>query len=144
MIMMMMKTRIATTMTDKHPLPILGLGNDIIEIERIHESIATHQDRFLSKLFTLREQEYCLKHHESYVHFAGRFAAKEAIAKALGTGFGEHLAWHDIEVLNGEHGKPVVVFSENANHRFGNPNVMVSISHCRKYASAVAIWVCAI
>ena len=130
----------STTMTDKQS-PILGLGTDIIEIDRIRQSIEAHKERFLAKLFTLSEQEYCLKHQEAAVHFAGRFAAKEAIAKALGTGFGEHLSWQDIEILNGEHGRPDVVFSEQAKARFGHPRILVSISHCHHYATATAIWV---
>lgn len=119
---------------------ILGLGNDIIEIDRIRESIQRHGTHFLDKLFTEKEQAHCLQFKDSAPHFAGRFAAKEAIAKALGTGIGAELAWHDLEVLNDEHGKPVVHFSSTAQKKFKNPKMLVSISHCHSYATAVAIW----
>ncbi len=114
---------------------ILGLGNDIIEIERIRESIKEHGSRFLERLFTPKEQAYCLKHEDSATHFAGRFAAKEAISKALGLGVGRELAWKDMEILNDENGTPQVTLSQ----RFKNMKVLVSISHCKHYATAVAI-----
>ncbi len=119
---------------------IRGLGNDIIEIERIRDSIKQHGDRFIERLFTSKEQSYAQKHEDSVSHFAGRFAAKEAIAKAFGTGFGEHLSWKDIEILNDDKGRPHVTFSERLKSSFNNPEVLLSISHCKHYASAVAIW----
>ncbi|MES2273795.1 MAG: holo-ACP synthase, partial [Chlamydiota bacterium] len=115
-----------------------GLGNDIIEIERIRRSIERHGSHFLNRLFTEREQEYCMQFKDPAPHFAGRFAAKEAIAKALGTGFGAHLSWHDLEVVNNEEGKPIVLISENGRKRFNNPRVLLSISHSAAYATAVA------
>lgn len=118
---------------------ILGIGNDIIEIERIREGIATHGERFLNRLFTLKEQEYCSKHQDSAPRFAGRFAAKEAIAKALGVGFGEQISWLDIEILSNDDGMPTVHLSKAANERFGHPKLLLSISHCRLFATAVAL-----
>jgi holo-[acyl-carrier protein] synthase len=122
-------------------MPILGIGNDIIEIERIRDGMDAHKERFLSKLFTAKEQDYCLTHQDPVPHFAGRFAAKEAIVKALGTGFGEHASWLDIEILADPNGKPVVHFSPKLEAKLQGTTVMVSISHCRSYASAFAIWV---
>lgn len=119
---------------------IHGLGNDIVEIDRIRSSIERHGQHFLDRLFTAKEQEYCLQFKESAPHFAGRFAAKEAIAKAFGTGIGEMLAWHDIEILSHEQGKPIVNLSAAAKQRFSNPKILVSISHSNSYATAVAIW----
>ena len=127
--------------TNDEKMPILGIGNDIIEIERIRESMDTHGQRFLSKLFTTKEQDYCLAHQDPVPHIAGRFAAKEAIAKALGTGFGEHTSWLDMEILADPSGKPVVHFSAKLEAKLQGTAVMVSISHCRSYASAFAIWV---
>src|ERR1700733_14299483 len=92
---------------------ILGIGNDILEIERIRQSIETHGKRFLSRFFTSQEQEYCLKYADAAPHFAGRFSGKEAIAKALGTGFGKHTSWLDIEILNDAQGKPIVHLSSS-------------------------------
>lgn len=119
---------------------ILGLGNDIIEISRIEENIGEYGIRFLDRIFTKNEQEYCNKYKESARHYAGRFAAKEAIVKALGTGLGEHISWHDIEILPDRLGKPEVNLSNQLNEKFDHPNILVSISHCKTFATAVAIW----
>ena len=120
--------------------PIQGLGNDIVEIERIRKSYERHGYRFLTKLFSEKEQDYCLKFKDPVPHIAARFSAKESIAKALGTGFGEHLSWLEIEVLNDSAGKPAVYFSTSAQERFGNPHILISISHCDLYVSTTAIW----
>ena len=123
------------TMTNK----VSGIGNDIIELARIRQSIERHGLHFLNRLFLQKEQDYCYKFQDPVPHFAGYFAAKEAIAKALGTGFGEHLAWHDIEVSHDELGKPTVHLSTGAQKKFKNTQVLVSISHGTDYATAVAI-----
>lgn len=117
-----------------------GLGNDIIEIERIRLSIERHGQHFLNRLFTQNEQDYCYKFKDPVPHFAGRFAAKEAIAKALGTGFGTEVSWHDVEILGDEQGKPIVHLSEAAKRHFNNPRILVSISHSTSHATAVALW----
>ena len=117
-----------------------GLGSDIIEIERIRQSIERHGPHFLNRLFTLREQEYCSQFKDPTPHFAGRFAAKEAIAKALGTGFGAEVSWQDLEILNDEKGKPCVYLSERLVASFDSPRFLISISHCQSYALAVANW----
>ena len=127
-------------MNDK-PLPILGIGNDVVEIERIRKSIDTHGLRLLSRLFTTKEQDYCLKYKDPVPHFAGRFSAKEAVVKAFGTGFGEHVTWLDIEILNDSYGKPTVSFSAQLEKRIKDTYVLISISHCELYVTAVAIWV---
>ncbi|HSX12015.1 MAG TPA: holo-ACP synthase [Rhabdochlamydiaceae bacterium] len=124
---------------DKRP-SILGVGNDIIEIDRIRDSIKAHGRRFLDRIFTPKEQEYCLNHQDSAPRFAGRFAAKEAIAKALGTGFGEQLSWLDIEILANGEGRPMATLSERLNAKFHHPTISLSISHCKSYVTAVAIW----
>ena len=117
-----------------------GLGNEIIEIERIRLSIERHGQHFLNRLFTQREQDYCYKFKDPVPHFAGRFSAKEAVAKALGTGFGADVSWHAIEILGNELGKPIVHLSDGAKKRFDNPRILVSISHSTSHATAVAIW----
>jgi holo-[acyl-carrier protein] synthase len=128
-------------MTTAKTSPILGIGNDIIEIERIRKSIDTHGLRFLTKLFTTKEQDYCLKHSDPTPHFAARFSAKEAVVKALGTGFGKNASWLDIEILNDALGKPSVHFSETIQKRFPGTEVMISISHCQLYVTAFAVWI---
>lgn len=119
---------------------IKGIGNDIIETLRIENAYEAHGSLFLSKLFTSSEIDYCLDRADTVQRLSGRFAAKEAVAKALGVGFGNMLSWHDFEIINDQKGKPQVVFFEKAKQTFENPKVLLSISHCKNYASAVAIW----
>jgi holo-[acyl-carrier protein] synthase len=118
---------------------ILGIGNDILEISRVREAIDSQGDRFIQKLFTKREQAYCNKHSDPIPHYAARFSAKEAIVKALGTGFGEMAAFQDIEIINDDHGKPEVFFSDALKSKFKNPEILLSISHCKNYVSTMAI-----
>jgi len=118
-----------------------GIGNDIVEVSRIRQSIERHGHHFLSRLFTQHEQDYCYEFSDPAPHFAGHFSAKEAIAKALGTGFGSHLSWHDIEIHHDEHGKPLVTLAEAIQKKYKNPKILLSISHSTEYATAVALWV---
>ncbi|MBS3905088.1 MAG: holo-ACP synthase [Simkania sp.] len=124
-------------MSPKHS--ILGIGNDIIEIERIRLSIENHGDRFLNRLFTPRERAYCLGFRDPHPRFAGRFAAKEAVVKALGCGFGKSVSWHDVEIINNEEGKPIVHLAAHLLQKFGTRDILITISHCKLYATAVAI-----
>ena len=117
-----------------------GLGNDLIEISRIRASMERHGLHFINRIFTEKEQDYCYRFKDPAPHFAGRFAAKEAIAKALGTGFGAHLAWKEVEILNDEQGKPQVHLSDAARKTFDHPQIHVAITHSTDYAMAVAIW----
>lgn len=119
---------------------IRGIGTDIIENARILKSILRYGRQFLDRLFTQREQEYCNRHVHKERHYAGRFAAKEAIAKALGTGIGKELAWHDIEILNDAAGKPEVIPSPRLAERLQGDAIILSVSHCHDYATAVALW----
>lgn len=122
-------------------IPVLGLGTDIVEIDRIKSIMARHPKKFLDRLFTPREQEYCLKRKEPALHFAGRFAAKEAVVKALGTGFSQGLTWKDFEIIPNPNGKPEVILSPSAIDLCGQATILVSISHCDHYATATAIWI---
>lgn len=119
---------------------IQGIGNDIIEVERIHTSIDRHGSHFLDRLFTKDEQHYCFQHKHAAMRFAGRFCAKEAVVKAFGVGFGKEIGWHDIEIVNNEKGKPSVKLSPHVLSHFNRPNIQISISHTEKYATAVAVW----
>ena len=115
---------------------IKGLGNDIIEIDRIKKAIDLHGEIFLKRLFTEKEIKYCQKHKNNQERFAGRFAAKEAIIKALkGGGFEKKLSFLDIEILNEENGKPYVKFLKDIPGK-----ILLTISHCKKMACAVAIF----
>lgn len=119
---------------------IAGIGCDILEVTRVEKLIRKYGQHFLDRLFSPKEQSYCESNVHASEHYAGRFAAKESISKALGTGFGGHLSWLDIEILKDSHGKPYVVFSEKAKLHFKDPQMMVTISHSREYAMAFAVW----
>jgi len=118
-------------------MEIYGIGNDIIEVKRILKSIKTHGQHFLDKLFTQNEQQYCNSFRLHEIHFAGRYAAKEAVSKALGTGFGKELKWLEFEIINNELGKPEVIFLDDSKRQVYK--MQISISHCKDYASAIAI-----
>lgn len=119
---------------------VQGIGCDIIEIGRIRASIARHGQHFLDRIYTPLEQEYCLKHRDPAPHFAARFAAKEAIVKALGTGFRNGISWQDIEIRKDANGKPTVHLSSKLSALQNSPQLMISISHCREYAVAHAVY----
>lgn len=116
-----------------------AIGIDIVDIERIRESLAKHRERFLARIFTPDELSYCLARPDPTVHLAVRFAAKEAISKALGTGIGQHLGWQDISIVRTASGKPSVVFSEKANQLHGHPTIILSLSHTHTIAIASAL-----
>lgn len=115
---------------------IIGIGTDIVEITRIRDAALRHKERFLKRLFTDQEQEYCNHFANPYPHYAGRFAAKEAIFKALSTELQKKIGWHDVEIVSHSSGKPEVRFSPALK---GNLHILLSISHCIEYATATAI-----
>ncbi|MBP9840976.1 MAG: holo-ACP synthase [Simkaniaceae bacterium] len=123
-------------MTNNIPI---DLGIDIVDIERIRQSVKKYSDRFLNRIFTAEELSYCMGRPDPIIHLAVRFAAKEAVSKALGTGIGEHLGWKDISIKRGTLGKPSVIFSEKANLFHGNPIIILSLSHTDTIAIASAI-----
>lgn len=119
---------------------IKGIGTDIIEIPRLERAIQRHGERFIIKIFTERERNYSLKFKNPFPHFAGRFAAKEAISKAMGTGM-SFRSWHEIEILNNEYGAPQVILSEPLKKEYSRSHFHLSISHCKEYALATALLV---
>jgi holo-[acyl-carrier protein] synthase len=126
------------------PSSILGTGVDIIETARIQRSVDEFGDRFLNRCFWPEEVAYCRGMKFPALHFAARFAAKEAISKAFGTGIGRELGWKDMEIRKRDSGEPYVVFhgkgADLAKSR-GVAGVFVSLSHCREYAAAHAVLV---
>jgi holo-[acyl-carrier protein] synthase len=119
---------------------ILGLGTDLIEIERIHATIEQYGERFLNRVFTEGEIAYCRRKKQSAESFAARFAAKEAGAKALGTGIGRGVHWKDIEVQRQPGERPTLHFSGRASeraHSMGVRNVQLSLTHSGDVAMAV-------
>jgi holo-[acyl-carrier protein] synthase len=118
---------------------VIGVGTDILEVERLSETIGRQGQAFLNRIFTPNEQKYCEQYSDSALRYAGRFAVKEAVMKAFGAGVGQGLSWLDIEVINAESGQPKATLSKEALTRYPNAQVLVSLSHCKTYATAVAI-----
>jgi holo-[acyl-carrier protein] synthase len=121
---------------------IIGLGTDIVEIKRIKESITKHSEIFIDKIFTDNEKLEASKRSNNITYYAGRWAAKEALAKALGTGFGKMCSWKDISIENDIHGKPIITLSGSAADtlkKLNGINIHLSISHEREYANATVI-----
>ena len=119
---------------------IEGIGVDIIEVKKIRAAARKWGGGFLRKVFTENEEKYCRSKRFPFLHFAGRFAAKEAIAKAMGTGFWRKgLTWTDFEIVNNGGGMAEVRVGERQRRRLRGKKIMVSISHCRDYAVANAI-----
>lgn len=118
---------------------ILGLGIDIVEIDRIKKSVEEFGDKFLERIFTQTELEYSLSKKNKYQHLAARFAAKEAVIKALSS-FNKTINLKDIEVYNQINGIPIVKIYGEANSILGDDKVLnISLSHTEKYATCVAI-----
>lgn len=120
-----------------------AVGLDAIEIARVAEAIERHGERFLDRVFTDAERAHATDRGASASQFyAGRFAAKEAVLKALGTGYAKGLAFHEIEVLPGPDGAPTVTLHGAARTRaalLGIDTILVSITHTRENAHAVAV-----
>jgi len=117
---------------------VVGHGIDVVEIPRLAELLRQHGQRFVQRVFTPAERAYCLGKKRELEHLAGRFAAKEAVAKALGRSLG----WRDVAVQNNELGKPTVVLSGRAREAAEGGSIYLSISHSRDYAVAQAVfWV---
>ena len=113
-------------------------GTDIIEINRIKESIENLGENFKNKIYTEKEIEYCEnKKNVKYQHYAGRFAAKEAIFKAISELLDDkfEVSWKDAEILNDDQGKPRVTFT-STKLKEKIENIDISISHCKEYATA--------
>lgn len=121
-----------------------GMGIDIVDIPRFRKTIATRGNRFIDRIFLPSEKKYCGAKPQPWIHYAGRFAAKEAIAKAFGTGIGEEIGWLDIEILSLDSKAPRVKLSRRADkfarRRHAN-NVLISISHTHAHSAAVALLV---
>jgi holo-[acyl-carrier protein] synthase len=121
---------------------ILGVGIDIIEVARIQASHEKFGERFLNRILLPNEIAYCLSHKIPGPFLAARFAAKEAISKAFGTGIGAQLAWQDMEVARRESGEPYVILhgkGEALLQARGGRIVLISLSHTQQHATAVAI-----
>lgn len=123
-------------------MKIIGTGIDIVENARMGSSIERHGERFLARLFTEAERQYCASMRKPDAYYAARFAAKEAVSKAFGTGIGAQLGWLDIEVRRKASGEPFVVLHGPAiatAKRLGITEIKLSLSHSDHYAVAQAL-----
>jgi holo-[acyl-carrier protein] synthase len=121
---------------------VFGIGIDVVEVERIASAIDRHADAFLNKIFTPAERAYCESKKNPAIHYAARFAAKEAVAKALGTGIGRNAGLHDLEISHDPQGAPTLQLGGAAEafaKAHGITNIRISLTHTRQYAAANAI-----
>lgn len=123
-------------------MEIIGLGTDITECLRIARMIERHGELFLGRVYTAGEIRYCQNRRQSTQHFTGRWAAKEAALKALGTGWIEGISWRDVEIHNEPGGKPQITLrggALEAAEQLGITKLLVTISHCHTHATATAV-----
>ncbi len=121
---------------------VFGIGTDIIECLRIAQMIERHGELFINRVYTSTEIDYCSSRKAATQHYAGRWAAKEAILKAMGTGWARGIRWRDIEIRNEAGGAPIVALAGGARdvcETLGITRVLISISHCRSHATAYAL-----
>jgi holo-[acyl-carrier protein] synthase len=121
---------------------IVGLGIDLVEIPRIQSIYARHKDRFAKRILTNAEAAYVFQHRDPSARLAGRWAAKEAALKALGTGLAEGIRWRDVEILPDERGKPGLFLHGKARERAAELNATVfhvTITHSDGLAMAQVI-----
>jgi holo-[acyl-carrier protein] synthase len=120
---------------------LIGLGCDLIEVERIRTALERHGDRFLKRVFTDEERAYCDSVKFSHKHYAARWAAKEAVSKAFTTGIGPDLDWTSVSVYHGERQQPLVRLDAKGAallKEVGATHVWLSLSHIDAHAMAVA------
>jgi holo-[acyl-carrier protein] synthase len=120
---------------------LVGLGADVIEVERIRGVLERQGERFLARVFTEEERAYCSKMAQPHKHFAARFAAKEAVSKAFTTGIGAELGWRSVSVYHGERNQPHVRLDEQGQALLrdaGATHVILTLSHTETVAVAVA------
>ena len=121
---------------------VIGIGTDLVDVERVKDACENHQDRFIKRIFTVNEIKYCQAKRNPYPYFAARFAAKEAVSKAFTTGIGKYLDWTSIEVSKGEREEPLIILDKKGqkllSHLLGK-QVLISLTHTQKLAQAFAI-----
>jgi holo-[acyl-carrier protein] synthase len=123
-------------------MEILGIGSEIVECLRIGRMIEQHAELFLNRVFTPREIRFCQSRKHATEYFAGRWAAKEAVLRCLGATARAGVDWTDLEVRDEPEGRPTVLMCGTAKDRAQGlriANILLTISHCRAYATATAI-----
>jgi holo-[acyl-carrier protein] synthase len=123
-------------------MSVLGIGVDLVECARIQHSLDRFGDRFLHRVFTEGEIAYSMSMKFPARHLAARFAAKEAVSKAFGTGIGKAMGWRDIDVRKKPSGEPFLVFSGGAEElakRRGLTSALITLSHAEHHAVAMIV-----
>ena len=123
-------------------MSIIGIGSDIVKVSRIEKLTERYDKRFLERIFTAAETSYALAKARPALHFAARFAAKEAFVKALGSGLRQGINWFDIEVINDDLGRPQLKLHDNARQaaiKLNNPNLWLTLTHEQEFALAFVI-----
>ena len=123
-------------------MKIHGIGIDVVEVARMATGIERHGEPYLARIFTDGERAYCDAQHNPAIHYAARFAAKEAVAKAFGTGIGKHAGLKDLEVVRDEGGAPQILLHAAAKDfakSQGIGQVLISLTHASEYAAANAL-----
>jgi holo-[acyl-carrier protein] synthase len=121
---------------------LIGIGIDVVEVDRIADALERHGDAFRDRIFTESERAYCSSQKRPALHYAARFAAKEAVAKAFGTGIGKDLGWLDMEIIRRPSGEPALELSGTGKayaEANGIADVKISLTHARDYAAATAV-----
>lgn len=124
----------------KHCFMICGLGIDLVDIARMEKMLARWERRFLEKIFTAEEIAVCEARVNRAASYAARFAAKEACAKALGTGWDHSFSWKDFSVRNETNGRPLPCLSPRLQERLADLTVHLSLSHTEQHATAIVIF----
>jgi holo-[acyl-carrier protein] synthase len=121
---------------------IQGIGIDLVENERIEKIIGKWGDKFLHRVFSTEEINYCSRHIQASIHYGARFAAKEAFLKAMGIGLGMGVKLREIEVVNNDQGKPDLLLQDSANEQIIKREIRkihLSLTHTKNYATAIVI-----
>ncbi|MCS7192739.1 MAG: holo-ACP synthase [Armatimonadetes bacterium] len=123
-------------------MAIIGVGIDIVDVERIRKMAEEYSERFFRRVFSDEELSYCMRFSDPFPHLAARWAAKEAVAKAMGTGFTGGVTWKSISVVHTPNGEPIAVLTGAAKSiatNLGVKKVWLSLSHTQNYAAALAV-----
>jgi len=130
------------TMAQRPQSSIIALGLDLVEVSRIRALLARSGDRFKERMFHAGEIEYCDSCASPEIHYAARFAAKEAVVKALGTGFAEGVGWKDVEVCRAANGQPSIILHDGAAKQaasMGIQRVLLTLTHTETTAAASVV-----
>lgn len=123
-------------------MTLYGIGIDVVEVDRIQSSMDEFGEQFLDRIFTVEERAYCDAQKNKELSYAARFAAKEAISKAFGTGIGKSVGWKDLEIIRKDSGEPTVHLHGKAQEyadELGITEVKISLTHAKHYAAANAV-----